>query len=380
MGFFLRSFLIFSLPYPSYPEKIDDAHQYDIMALNILQGHGFSQKESAPFEPTICRTPIYPFFLASVFGVFGHSYTAVYIIQALMSTLTALLVYIIALKGSSENPLPYSLSLDGGGSLRVGVKKKQVASLAYLLAILCPFLWFSARMLYTEIFITFLVALLILLIVYTLEKGKLWLYFISGIMMGVTLLTRPALAPFPFILSLLIILSEKNRDNFLNLFSKTLIYLAAVLLVWSPWIIRNYVVFKKIIPLSVASGSYLYLGTFPPNRYEKDFPMDMKEWETYLFKEGNEILALDEEYRKKGIERIKEKPLTYLKYSIQRVPLLWFSSFSHYFNVDVSASELKNQIKEKFYRGQYLNKELAIMSFKITLSFINLFYVLTGVL
>ena len=361
LGFLLRLSLSYIIPYPSYPEKLDDAHQYDVMALNILQGNGFSQKESAPFEPTICRTPIYPIFLASIFGIFGHSYTVVYIVQALMSALTALMVYLIALNSLVDN-------------------KKQAASLAYLLAILCPFLWFSARMLYTEVLFTFLVTLLILLIIYTLTKSNLWLYFISGIITGLALLTRPAFAPLPIFLFLTMIMFNTEKDKLVGLLKKSLIYVIPVVLIWSTWVIRNYMIFNKFIPLSVASGSYLYLGTFSPNRYEKDFPMDMQEWETYLFKEGDEILSLDEEYRKKGIERIKEKPLTYIKYSIQRIPVLWISSFSHYFNIEDSMAQLRKQIKERISQEEYFSVELMKMLFKISLSFINVFYVSTGIL
>ncbi len=361
LGFLLRLSLAFIIPYPHYPEKIDDSYQYDVMALNILQGHGFSQKESAPFEPTICRTPIYPFFLASVFGVFGHSYIAVFVIQAILSTLTALLVYLIVIKIPVAN-------------------RREVASLSYFLAIFCPFLWFSARMLYTEVLITFLVSLSILLICLAIEKGKYRLYFTAGVIAGVTILTRPALAFFPLSLVLLQILVGWKKEKLLHLSKKISIYLVAVMIIWSPWIIRNYLIFNKFLPLSIGSGFFLYLGTGSPSRYEDFSGVSRTEYISYLYKEGEEILAMDEDYRRKAIERIKQKPLAYIKYSIQRVPILWFSSFSHYFNIEDSMAQLKSQIKEKVSQGQYFSKELGILFFKLSLSLINIFYILTGIL
>ena len=286
-----------------------------------------------------------------------------YIIQTIISVLTAFLVYLI------------TLELDA-----LGVYKKQVASLAYSLVIFCPFLWFFVRMLYSEVLTTFLVTLLILLIIYALKKERLWLYFTAGFTTGLALLTRPSIALFPFFLVLLMILAKAKNDKFSPLFSKISVYLIALMLIWSPWIIRNYIVFKKFIPLCSFSGSYLYLGASPPNRYDKDFPMDKTEFGAYLKKDSNELLALDKGYKEKALKRIKEKPLTYIKYGFQRIPIIWFSSFSHYLNLDVSFSQLSVELRRKITEKQNFTKELTFIFIKLLLSFINILYVFTGLL
>ena len=71
VAFAFRLFLIKYIPYPFFPERIDDAHSYDIMGLNILQGNGFSGDENPPYKPTIRRTPVYPIFLAGIYAIFG---------------------------------------------------------------------------------------------------------------------------------------------------------------------------------------------------------------------------------------------------------------------------------------------------------------------
>jgi hypothetical protein len=57
-------------------EVVGDAVEYDRIALNLVQGHGYSLDLSAPFEWTTQREPLYPLFLASVYhwngGVFGR--------------------------------------------------------------------------------------------------------------------------------------------------------------------------------------------------------------------------------------------------------------------------------------------------------------------
>ena len=46
-----------------------------------------------PGIPTAHRTPIYPLFLSGVYFIFGHSYLAVRIMQAIIGALTCLLIY-----------------------------------------------------------------------------------------------------------------------------------------------------------------------------------------------------------------------------------------------------------------------------------------------
>ena len=65
-----------------------DPITYDQIALNILSGKGFS---GASFYyppgsdvPTSFWDPLYPYFLAAVYAVFGHSIPAVRVVQALI--------------------------------------------------------------------------------------------------------------------------------------------------------------------------------------------------------------------------------------------------------------------------------------------------------
>ncbi len=192
--------------------KSDDVG-YDLLARNILSGHGFSVAESPPYAPTNIRTPVYPIFLASIYSIFGHNYNAVFIIQILMSGLTALLVYFIAFKSFASY-------------------QRQVASLSYILVLFCPFLWFFARMLFTETLVTFLVTLSILFIILSLKKGRYWLFFSSGLIMGLALLTRPAMVLLPIFLIFLIILAKEKRDKFSSLAKKCVICVFGVMFIW----------------------------------------------------------------------------------------------------------------------------------------------------
>lgn len=364
LGFFIGLLVLCYVPSYTNHLKSDD-WGYDVMAYNMLSGHGFSGAESPPFDPNVTRTPGYPIFLALIYSLFGRNYNAVFIIQIIMSNLTALLVYFIAFKSFVSY-------------------KKQIASLAYILVLFCPFLWFLAKMLFTETLFTFLVTLSILLITVALERNSYWLFFTSGLITGIALLTRPTLSLLPIFLVLLIILAGIKKDKFSSLVKKNIVYITAVMLIWSPWIIRNYIVFKEFIPLTAGiSGAFFYMGTLPPYRYSTEFfyKEEEKRFDDYLSKAGNTkaIIALDNEYKKDAFKRIKEMPLTYFKYTLQRIPILWLSSFSHYFGLETPLRELRDELRNKILQKQNFMRELMFILIKLSLIFINILYVSTAV-
>ena len=67
-----------------------DGKGYDAIARNIVAGAGFALE---PGVPTPTRAPVYPFFLSVIYAVFGHSYFAVMVFQALLDSLTCVLLY-----------------------------------------------------------------------------------------------------------------------------------------------------------------------------------------------------------------------------------------------------------------------------------------------
>src|ERR1043166_9911073 len=75
----------------------DDGRVYSQIARNVLEQHVYSHDPQAPFAPSIIRLPGYPLFLAGVYEVFGHGNNkAVRVAQAVMDTLTCVLIALIA--------------------------------------------------------------------------------------------------------------------------------------------------------------------------------------------------------------------------------------------------------------------------------------------
>lgn len=73
---------------------LQDTADYDEIARNLLNGEGFVARENwFGYELRSWRAPLYPFFLAGVYGLFGYSHLAVRLIQVLIGAATAALVY-----------------------------------------------------------------------------------------------------------------------------------------------------------------------------------------------------------------------------------------------------------------------------------------------
>lgn len=361
LALIVRLLLILFIPYPFYPKKVDDAHMYDVLATNLMEGRGFSFDEKAPYRATIWRTPIYPFFLVGIFSVSGHNYNLVRIVHALLDSTTCLMLYYIFLLGFKN-----------------GGKYKRPATIAYLLAALCPFTAFFTSMLYTEILLNFLYTLSILLFLLAINKGKKIYYIFSGIAIALTFLCRPALSMYPFLLVICMFLTN-IRTNWGILFKNIIIYFFAIFLIWSPWIYRNYVTFKRFIPLSVAVGTYIWLGTYPANRYDKDLPVDQKLLDEYMDMEGIEVLDKDARWGREGIEKIKKAPLQYIYYCGQRALVLMFSSYSHYVQIDQTFPEIIDGVKSARSMAESA-RFTAILLVKLFLTVLNIAFILFGFL
>src|SRR5689334_10816750 len=74
IGILLGLALIVRLGYvaatPGY-QAIDDAHNYDVHAVSIANGHGFARIGSGPTGQTAFRPPGFPYLLAGVYKLTG---------------------------------------------------------------------------------------------------------------------------------------------------------------------------------------------------------------------------------------------------------------------------------------------------------------------
>jgi 4-amino-4-deoxy-L-arabinose transferase-like glycosyltransferase len=84
------------IPAWQYPERLTapDTESYAAIAANLLGGNGYSSCPEAPFRPDVYRTPVYPVFMAVVFGIGGlYDYRALVLAQILLDAFSAMLLF-----------------------------------------------------------------------------------------------------------------------------------------------------------------------------------------------------------------------------------------------------------------------------------------------
>lgn len=219
-----------------------DAADYDRFAINLLSGKGFIDPVTE--LPTSSRTPLYPLFLAVIYYFFGHSYFAVRIVQCILGSLLCIIIFYTG----------------------KALFEKKVGLLSA--AILCaypPYIFYSffggPVFLLSENLFTFLLGIFTLFVIKILFiKTNFINSFISGLLTGLLVLTRPVFALFPFFLAVLIFYKEKSIFFTVR---QTLVILAGFLVIIAPWAGRNYIVHKAFVPFSTEGGFVLYAGNNP---------------------------------------------------------------------------------------------------------------------
>lgn len=198
----LRILVVFAFPVP----PTADAADYDAIARSLIVGEGF---------PGAFRPPLYPIFVAGVYGVFGGRTGAVYILQALLDAVTCLILAVWALRRFGESTALWTLVFAG----------LSMSALA------------SVRILLSECLATFLLtASLVSFDELTRSELKPWRLVWPGVFLGLLTLTRGIMLLFPF--TLLPFLCFRGASTRTKL-AGAMFFIASYGLALSPWLVRN---------------------------------------------------------------------------------------------------------------------------------------------
>ncbi len=209
-------FLVYSQPVRFYGNS--DSYNYENIAINIIQHHGFSGETESPFTPNLYRTPVYPMLMAGVYSLTGNSVIALILIQILISSFTAALMPVLV----------YSMNLS-----------PKIGWIAGFVLILDPLIGLTTYLLITEtVFISFLIPATLMLVKYFKTKRIAWLIS-SAILFALTSLTRPVSQLLPLVLVPLFFVIVRN-DRWRFALKSTLVFLFISLLLTYSWAYRNY--------------------------------------------------------------------------------------------------------------------------------------------
>jgi 4-amino-4-deoxy-L-arabinose transferase-like glycosyltransferase len=230
---------------PFFTRPVIDGQAYDNWATAIVKG-------KAPTQP-FYQDPLYPYFLALVYSIFGHSYWAVYLFQLALALVFLLLVYDTARRLFEW---------------RAGV----IA--AALAALYKPFIFYESQIEKTALAV-FLTALFLWLFVRASSRkpqaasrqpgiGYLLWPLASGVALGLAALTRANTLLFAPLLPLALALKPQATSRKFRI-QAAAASLLGVLLVVAPVSIRNSILAREFVLTTTQAGQNLYIGNSPYN-------------------------------------------------------------------------------------------------------------------
>lgn len=279
------------------------SHPYEmgLMANSLLHGHGLSSPFGIPTGPTALIAPGYPVFVAAVFLVFGSdtfaSAIAIIVLQILIGLLT---IWLIMRLGRQWLNQPTAI-LAGA-----------------FWAVSLPLLWIPAIFWETSLSACAFPAI-ILFALRCSRTPTVSSWILLGSSSAIVALINPALLP-----SLLAIMAWAAWQTRCVARTTPFIGFLALLLLFSPWPIRNALRFHTFLPLRSTAGYELWMGNRPGATGYLDeslFPMyNHDELASYIAK--GEI-AYTSDKSAQAWQYIRAHPAVFLNLTLRRFFRFW---------------------------------------------------------
>lgn len=302
-----------------YPERTDPFRDHwrfggeaGRIARSIAQGEGFSNPLFGRTGPTAWLTPVYPYLLAGIFKIFGVYSKASAIValalDCLFSAVTCIPVYLIARKSFGEATAGWA---------------------GWAWAFFPYAIFFAADFIWATTLTTLLTTLVFLLTLYLEDSASVWPWIGFGALSGLGALTDPVvMSVAPVLGAWAWYRRYRSGERWCGYGAGAVL---AVVLIVSPWFVRNYETFHKVIPFRSCLGLEVYFGNNqdswhwgPPGYHPSD---NENEWREY--QQLGEIAYTSKKFHQ-GIEFIDAHRSLYVKQTLRRVVYLWtgFWSFS----------------------------------------------------
>ncbi|MGQ0828253.1 MAG: ArnT family glycosyltransferase [Bacteroidota bacterium] len=276
---------------------IYDSYGYWQIAYNIVQHFSFSQSYSFPLEPDYYRTPVYPLFIAFAEGI-GPEGFSIIVLQIVISIATCYFTYRIAVE------LTQNLFIGNVAALLVAIDLPSIV---------------LANLVLTETLFSFLLILSFYFFIKYLKENKNKQLIYSGSFLGLTILCRPIAFFIPFLFAGFVVF--KQRKNISALLKQLLLLFGFVLLVISPWLIRNKIVYDHYF-LSVIrehnmlnyKGASIYAERY---NYSLAKAQSTLRWKTYREFKGDahkQPYEYGKYIEKEGMKLIFEYPAIFIKH------------------------------------------------------------------
>jgi len=281
-----------------------DDYLYDTWAMNIANGDIVGKE-------VFYGLPLYPYFLGVVYFLFGHSVFTAKLLQFFIGSASCGLVYLIGRKVFNR---------------AIGIIAALILSF-YSTAIFFEGLFVSAFM------AVFLNCLLVLLLLFTLEKPSPLKWACIGLLVGVSALASASIFIFVPFLIYWVFKSSRSTDKKRSLIYITIMLLCMCLAI-APVAIRNNIVGKDFVPITAHGGITFYAGNNPLS--DGSFYMPEELGANVIDNKENSLRIAEEALKKElkpsqvssywftqGFKFIKENPGKYTRLLLKKAILFW---------------------------------------------------------
>ena len=243
-----------------------DAVEYNLVAVNFLHGQGFQSNNNWSFQP-----PLYSLCLAGVYAVTGEAPNVIRILQAILSSLSCVLIFILAWR-------------------MAGVR---VASWAGGLACIYPGLVTYSGELLSETLFVFLLLLAVIFLQASRRSGRASDQLWAGLSLGLATLTRGvSLLVLPLVFAWWLIEDHDLKKSLRSIALIVLVFIITLV----PWTARNYTRYHHFIPVDSHGGKVLV---------DANNPLAQGQWTPEWIKEQHpEIARLDEVAANKAYNKL----------------------------------------------------------------------------
>lgn len=274
-----------------------DAEGYHLKALKLL-------KDGWLGNGAFFQAPLYPYFLAIIYKVFGVSFIAVQTIQAVISLTNIALIYLLGKNLFDE--------------------KTGLVS-AVLAVFYSPLVYYSGLLLKVTLSL-FFSCLLLLVLIRTTRSATAWTYLLAGLYLGINITLRGNfLLLFPVLVLWILCTHSKNLRT-----KGAVLFILGTCLALAPVTARNYYLEKDFVLTTYDAGPSFYIGNHAnatgrqthvegvranPIYEELDFRAIAEKKSGRKLK-PSEVSAF---WFRQSFEFISDKPFTYLKLLARKV-------------------------------------------------------------
>ena len=309
---FLRAGFLFYKAYvipPAVLANVPFQNEVGNVASALAQGQGFCCLFRQPTGPTAWVSPIYPLLIAGIFKLFGifslGSFYASVVLNCFFSSLACFPVYAIGKRLGGQPTAVTSAWLWG----------------FFPSGIILPFEWIwdtslSALLAAALLWATFELA----------DTLRLRDSLVYGLLWGFALLTNPALGVLlPFLFSWLL---YRHRGNVPGIAKSAVLSCTTILLVCTPWTVRNSMRFGRFIPLRSNFAYEFWSGNNEIfDEHSREVNRITRFEQTRLYARLGEDAFLDDKWQK-ARHFVRSRPELYTRLFGRRIVATWLGSDS----------------------------------------------------